>query len=177
MPLLLSIAIVLLDGAWLFAAESAAQAEYMLKSALLFNIAKFVEWPDSDTAPPGSPLTFCMTGNQFSGTIDGIAGKTIQGRSVAVKNIAAPRDAGGCHLLYVDMLDGKRTEELWDVVAERPILTVCDRPHCAQQGVMINLQKRDEKIGLELNLDLAQQSHLKLSSQLIKLAHLVGPRQ
>ncbi|MFO0774569.1 MAG: YfiR family protein [Nitrospiraceae bacterium] len=158
------------------ALESGHSAEYLLKAAFLYNIAKFIDWPDAESAPANAPLSVCMTGDAFGSTIDSIAGKSVQGRPVVIKHTPNLQDARDCHILFVETNYPRRADEFLEAVSGRPVLTVCDRPDCAQQGVMINLQKREDKISIELNLDAAQRAHLKLSSQLIKLARLVGPR-
>lgn len=167
---------LLLTGAWLDAAEPGPQAEYLLKSAFLYNIAKFVEWNDTDSGASAASMNICMTGHLFGSSIDSIDGKTVQGRTVSIKYAGNFQEARGCQILFLETQDAKRTDEWLEAVAGRPILTVCDRPDCAQEGIMVNLQKRDDKIGIELNLDAVQRAHLKLSSQLIKLARLVGPK-
>lgn len=174
--MVLSMAGLLLTGTWLDAAESGPHAEYLLKSAFLYNIAKFVEWNGGDGTTPDTPLVVCMTGQVFGSAIDSIEGKTVQGRPVTVKHPSNMQEARACHLIFIENPESKKAEEFLEAVGGRPILTVCDRPDCARQGVMINLQKQEDKIGIELNLDAVQRARLKLSSQLIKLARLVGPK-
>lgn len=174
--MVLSMAGLLLAGTWLAAAEPGPHAEYLLKSAFLYNIAKFVEWNGIDGTTPSSPLVICMTGQVFGSAIDSIDGKTVQGRTVTVKHPSNGQEARACHILFIENPEGRKAEEVLEAVGGRPILTVCDRPDCAQQGVMVNLQKQEDKIGIELNLDAVQRARLKLSSQLIKLARLVGPK-
>jgi hypothetical protein len=45
-----------------------------------------------------------------------------------------------------------------------------DSPGYMQAGVMINLIKRDDKLGFEINMKIAKAAGLKISSQLLKLA-------
>lgn len=157
-------------GADLNATDPGPRAEYLLKAAFLYNIAKFVEWPDNEN----TTITVCLTNDAFGATIDSITGKSVQGRPIAVKYAATPQSVRRCHMVFVDMQEGRRGAEFLEALAGEPILTICDQPDCAQRGVMINLQRRDEKIGLEMNLAAIQRTRLKLSSQLLKLARIIN---
>ena len=43
-------------------AQELVQSEARLKSAFIFNFAKFVEWPADAFAEPNSPLVVCIVG-------------------------------------------------------------------------------------------------------------------
>ena len=56
-------------------AQEAGPTEYQLKTAFLYNFAKFIEWP----ADSGS-LNFCILGeDNFGRDIDSIEGKAVGG--------------------------------------------------------------------------------------------------
>ena len=57
------------------------------------------------------------------------------------------------------------------------VLTVADTPGFAERGVMINFFiTREDKVRFEANLEEAENSGLRLSSQLLKLATIVKPQ-
>jgi hypothetical protein len=61
----------------------------------------------------------------------------------------------------------------------RNILTISDMDQFAAGGGMIGMLQIQDKIQLEINLESAQQTRLKISSQLLKLARIVpngGPQ-
>ncbi len=158
------------------ASEPGPAAEYLLKTAFLYNVAKFVEWPEDTSAPPGTPLTLCMTGNAFGATIESLAGKPVQGRPLMIRTRPDKETQGTCDILFIEFKEPAQIAAMLDPIKDRPILTVCDQPSCAQQGIMVNLQRQHDKINIELNLEAAQRARLKFSSQLIKLAHVVGAK-
>jgi len=53
------------------------------------------------------------------------------------------------------------------------VLTVSDGERLAEQGAMINLRLRGQKVGFDINLAAVDGAGLKLSSQLLKLARIV----
>ena len=58
-------------------------------------------------------------------------------------------------------------------LARLPILTVSDIGGFAQAGGMIGLFESEQHIRFNINITVARQANLKLSSQLLKLATIV----
>lgn len=162
--------VALWPGPMLNAGEPGPRAEYLLKSAFLYNIAKFVDWSEHE----GTSLVICITNDVFGSTIDSIVGKSVQERQIASRHLTSPQNVHGCHIIFIDMQDRRRAAEFLTTLAGEPIVTVCDQPDCARQGVMINLQKHQDKISLEMNLGAVQRTNLKFSSKLLKLAHILS---
>ncbi|MCC6139478.1 MAG: YfiR family protein [Nitrospira sp.] len=154
-------------------AQPAGSAEYLLKAAFLYNIAKFVEWPASATPDSSAPVTFCMVGEAFGAAIDSVDGKQIHGRPIAIKRDPSVQSVKDCHLLFISETEFGKSAATLAAVKGSPVLTVCDAARCAEQGVMVNLQLTDNKVKLEINVDAVQLAPIKISSQLMKLARLV----
>ena len=166
-----------------FSIEPAALAtepngEYLLKSAFLYNFAKFVEWPDSTFSSGSTPLTICVLGNDpFGSSLDAIEGKTIKGRALVVKRLRSVGGAKDCQMLYVSPNELTQTAEIVRTLQKAPIMTVCDVESCAEEGVMLNMRMVENRVQLDMNLDAVQRTPLKVSSQLIKLTRIVKGTQ
>jgi hypothetical protein len=154
-------------------AQPAGSAEYLLKAAFLYNIAKFVEWPATATPDGSAPITFCMVGEAFGDAIASVDGKQIHGRPIAIKRDPSIQSVKDCHLLFISETEFGKSAATLAAVKGSPVLTVCDAARCAEQGVMVNLQLTDNKVKLEINVDAVQLAPIKISSQLMKLARLV----
>ncbi len=154
-------------------AQPSGSAEYLLKAAFLYNIAKFVEWPTAATPDSHAPITFCMIGDAFGGAIESVEGKQVQGHPIAVKRDPSIPSAKDCHLLFISETELGKSAVLLAAVKDSPVLTVCDIRRCTDQGFMVNLQLTDNKVAIEINVDAVQHSRVKVSSQLMKLARLV----
>lgn len=148
--------------------------EYLLKSAFLFNFAKFVEWPDNTFATSTTPLMICVLGNDlFGSSLDAIADKTIKGRPLVIRRLRSINEVKDCQMLYVSPNRLAQTAEIVRTLQKAPILTVCDVEACAEEGVMLNMRMIENRVQLDMNLDAVQRTPLKVSSQLIKLTRIV----
>ncbi len=173
LPLLGALLLSLCTGA-MTAAQPTASGEYLLKAAFLYNFAKFVEWPEETFADGQAPLTLCVLGQDpFGPTLDALAEKSVKGRPLRIARLSQPSNAGACHILFIDRTEIPHTQAILPALNGKAVLTVCDGERCAQQGLMINLRTVSDKIQIEMNIEAIQRTPLKVSSQLIKLAHVI----
>ncbi len=158
--------------AWAAAQEPAR--EYRIKAAFVYNFAKFTRWPAGSFANGEAPLDFCIYGEDpFGGALDAVAGKTIRGRKVALRRIAAIEASAGCHLLFISTSEAGRLAGILTAVGDRPVLTVAEMPDFARAGGIINLKTNEEdKLGFEINTGTARRAGLRFSSKLLNLAEI-----
>ncbi len=169
---LLTELVALLCGLPLAQADNGS--EYRLKAAFLYNFAKCVEWPPGTFASAGSPLLICIAGdNPFGNALAALSGKTVESHPVAVRHIPAATSLEHCHIVFVGRAEQGRFKALLAKLNRLPILTVSDINDFAQAGGMIGLVEAEQGIRFAINLAVARQANLKLSSQLLKLATIV----
>jgi hypothetical protein len=75
--------------------------------------------------------------------------------------------------VFVGRAEQGRFKTVLAKLARLPILTVSDIGDFAQTGGMIGLVEAEPGIRFAINLAVARQANLKLSSQLLKLATIV----
>ena len=145
--------------------------EYEAKAALIYNLAKFVEWPD-DTS--NDILTLHVLGaNPFGGALNSIKGKSIKGRTIQVKQVKSLQDIDECSMLFISSSENKNLDSLIKTIKGLRILTIGDTDGFANQGVIMNIYIEKRKLRFEINIDAAKESGLKLSSKLLNLARIV----
>ncbi len=175
----LAAAILAAPAAMPLAAQEASEPsrEYLIKAAFLYNFALFTTWPQSSLPRAGSPLVFCVLGDDpFGVALGSIAGKTIRGHKIAIARISDDSRAGDCHLLFISKTEAEGAPALVRTLERRPILTVAEFPDFAQEGGMIRLKTRDGKVRFEISRSAVAQSGLQLSSKLLELSEIV-PQQ
>jgi hypothetical protein len=156
--------------------ETQPAPEYAVKAAFLFNFAKFVEWPDDAFADRSSPLVLCVIGEDpFGDALKSLKGKTVNGRHLAIRYMTTIEELDRCHLLFVCPSEKPVLPKILQTTKGRSILTVGDMGGFAQDGGIINLVKEENRVGIEINLEAAQRSRLKISSKLLALAKIVKP--
>ncbi len=149
--------------------------EYLIKAAILYNFAKFAEWPTAAFSNDIAPLRICVIGDDpFGPALDSLRGKTVRNRTLLTASIAKIEDAAACHILFVSDSEAERLQAILDAVGALPILTVADISRFAYSGGIIALKKVDNRSRIEINIGAADQAGLKLSSKLLRLADTVG---
>jgi len=145
------------------------------KANLLYNIAKFVEWPEVK-AVPGSPLVFTILGeDELAAELAGVlSSRSVNGHPVFVRFARRPQDAKGSQILYVASSAVPQLGDVLAVVDTAAVLTVSDAPGFAAHGGMVGFSTEGERVRFEVNLDRAERTGLRLSAKLLSLARLVS---
>ncbi len=142
--------------------------EYQVKAAFLFNFAAFVNWPEERFENAGIPLRYCVLQTDAVSRTLGrlIAGESLDGRPLELVRLDNGQDPAGCHILFSGSGSGVMS------AAEQPlgVLTVGDSEEFLQQGGMIALLRKRNRIHPVINLDALEASPLRLSSKLLRLA-------
>jgi hypothetical protein len=149
--------------------------EYLIKAALLFNFAKFAQWPAAAFSSDSSPLRVCVIGeNPFGSALTSLEGKTAFDRPLAVVRITMVEDATTCQILFVSASEQGRLDKILDAVSALPVLTVADMDQFTGSGGIVALEKANNQARLEINVEAAEKAGLSLSSKLLRLADTVG---
>ncbi|PXW93420.1 uncharacterized protein DUF4154 [Sphaerotilus hippei] len=157
-------------------ALQAQPSEAAVKAGFVYNFAKFTEWPAS--APGGHQLTLCLVAADASGLVaQAIEGRSVQGRTMTVHRPARADEWRSCHIVYFTEVDERRQSEVLRLIRGLPVLTIGDADGFAEVGGVIGLVASAGRIQFEINAEVAQQSSLKLSSQLLRLARAIRGRQ
>ena len=168
---LLRIALLSLCG---LLAHDAARAqnldEYAVKAAFLLNFAAFTEWPES----VGNELVLCVVGvDPFGVQLDKLAGRRIGARALAIRRVAGLDEGSTCQIVFIARNQAGHAPHLIERAARSATLTVADSEGLSQQGVMINMSLRAERVAFEINASAAKRAGLAISSKLLRLAETV----
>jgi hypothetical protein len=158
---------------WVFAPSVSAQVdERALKAAYLFNFIQFAQWP----VPPDEPFQLCVLGRTaLDEHLARLEGKPVlTGLRVSVRHVELREELGNCHALYLDDSQRGNVDAVLYRLASAPVLTITDGDGLADRGVMIEIHKRESRLGFEVNLKVARQSHIQFSARMLKLASYVS---
>ena len=155
-------------------AENDLSGEYYVKAAFIYNFAKFIEWPEASFATPTAPLTLCILGKDpFGSTIETIQGKNVRAHDLNIEYIDDLRSIKNCHILFICSSEKGNLKEILSKIKGLPILSVSDMDGFSNQGGMIHFFRIGNSIRFKINADAAKRAHIKISSQLLKLAEIV----
>lgn len=136
-----------------------------VQAAYLYNFARFVTWPDASFTGADSPLTLAIADPRLlEAAAEVLAGRTVHGRPLVVRQPGEGDDARRIHLLFVADGDPRRGEG---------VLTVGDRPGFAAAGGHIEMIKRGERLRFGINLEALRRDKLAISSEVLSLAEFV----
>jgi hypothetical protein len=169
--------ILVLSLVWLLAfgrvgAQDSTPTEYQIKSAFLFNFAKFVEWPAAAFAEATSPIVYGILGeNPFGDDLEQtIRNKTVNARPLVVKEFHSLAEATNCHVLFISTSEKAKLPEILESLRKTTVLTVSETDGFTEAGGMINFFMEGKKNRFQINDIAAKNAGLKISSKLLSLA-------
>jgi hypothetical protein len=154
-------------------ARAAANSEYQVKAAFLYNFMKFIEWPSDGLGTPGTVTLGILGKDPFGEALDEVRGKTVKGRRVVVVHLRGNEELKECDFLYICASERGHLSQILKTVQNSPTLTVADQEGFCQAGGMINLVFVKNRVGFEVNIGATNRARFRVSSQLLKLARLV----
>lgn len=145
------------------------------KSEMLWNIAKFVQWPEASLAGSKGQIVFTILGeDELAAELANLlSAKTINGKPVFVRFARRAQDARGSQILYVASSEVDHLNAVLMEVAGAPVLTVADTPAFTANGGMVGFAEETGKVRFEINLGHAERSGLRISAKLLALARVV----
>jgi hypothetical protein len=149
--------------------------EYQVKALYLFNFTKYVDWPTNAFAASNTPIIIGLYGESKLGEAltSVVAGKTIGGRTIAVRVIESMDDSIPCHILFISDAESSRMHQILDKIGALPTLTVGEDAAFTQNGGIINFVLKNGNVRLEINLSAAKKAGLTISSRLLAVADVV----
>jgi hypothetical protein len=152
-------------------------SEYEVKGAFLLHLAQLTEWP-SDALPADEPFVVAILGRDPFGTaLDRMLEKqTVHGRRLEVHRSASLADLPEqAHIVFISASERPYLAGILRRFKGRPVLTVGETDGFGALGGIVNfVVTADGRVRFEINVREADASGLKLSSQVLKLARIVG---
>jgi hypothetical protein len=155
--------------------QHASAPERKVKAAFLYKFLGYTEFPASAFADASAPVVIGVAGaDELAAELSRVvAGRTVQGRTMAVKVLRETDSAAGVHLLFVGGNDSARMRSLLKAAQPGPVLVVSEAEDGLQQGSVINFRVVDERVRFDVSLEAAEKNSVKLSSRLLSVANHV----
>ncbi len=160
---------------------SSASDEYILKAQFVERFIRFIDWPAASQgkANTKSPFVIGVVGKSevHEHLLAVVAKRKIKGRTAEVRLLSIDDLEGvaNCQVVFISKCSNHDLTTLLGFTAEKPILTVSDSKGYAKNGVLINIYlNRDDACRFEINRNAVERTGLRFSSNLLRLARLVG---
>lgn len=149
--------------------------EYAVKAAYIFNILRFVEWPDDSSSINKNEINVCMLGeNNFGAYITPIEEKKIEGRSLHIANKHGLQQTLDCQLVFIGNTNSYPPDEVSKILGDKKIIVVGDDLDFVKNGGMFSFYIENKKVRLALNKNALEKSGLKVSSLLLEVCMIFG---
>ncbi len=160
-------------------AETGVSKEYQIKAVFLFNFAQFVTWPPAAFSQPDEPFRIGVLGNDpFDGFLDeAVNGEKVDGHPLVIRRYSSVEDAKECQILFISSSESQKMESILSGLRGLNILTVGDTEGFIRDGGIVRFVIKDNKIHFRINPEAAKSAELTISSQVLRLAEIVGPGQ
>ncbi|HEY6837555.1 MAG TPA: YfiR family protein [Geobacteraceae bacterium] len=147
---------------------------FQVETAMIYNMTRYVDWPEESFPAANAPFTICVLGKgELAAAVAALQGKTIKGRPVVVRQIVQVGEKEACQIAVIDKSERRRLRSLLKQLSRNGVLTVSDAPRFAAAGGAVGFVELDGRVTFEINPEAGRQSRVRISSQLLKLAHIV----
>jgi hypothetical protein len=138
---------------------------HQVKASYLFNLLRFIEWPD-DVCGPGGGLNLCIYGAYSLGAFQALHRARVANRTIAVQRLKtlAALQANPCQILVIS-----GDAPVVSVPIARGLLTVGETDGFTACGGIINLMLLGGRVRFQLNEEVAHACGLVINSKLLNL--------
>lgn len=154
--------------------------ELDLKAAYLLSFVRFVRQSDAPAVPSTTPIAIAVVGDEdLSRALRStVAGKHVDGRSIAVVAVGEPDSLGaGFDLVFVGYGSARHVTRVLERVRGTSALTVGESDDFVERGGIVGLYFEDRKLRFVINAAAADAAGLRISSNLLALAADVRGRR
>lgn len=163
---------------WSYRSEAGDFAkEYVVKAAISLNLTRFTQWPESVWNANSQNINLCVLGNRaIQQTFSQMENKAIGRRFLHVIPLDLPLNLEKCNVIYVSALDKRGVVQLLSGISGQPKLSIGEQDDFLEQGGLVNLDMKEGKINIQVNLDAVIRSGIKISSRVLSLTTIINGR-
>ena len=154
--------------------------EYTIKAAYLYNLTKFINWPPLESTHLSTESTnrtntvICTYANNpfDKSELEKLKQKQSRGKPISVQHITDGAPIDGCAMVFIAGSEEKTALYL-NKIANPGVLTVGENDQFLQQGGVVALVLKDNRIQLQIHLTRAKAAGFSISSNLLEIAKVV----
>lgn len=156
-------------------ATGSARSVDATKAEMVWNLAKFVQWPEGTMSKSRGQLVVTILGeDELAATLASeLSTRTVNGKPIFVRFAQRVQDVKGSHMVYIAAPEMVHAEAILEALKGTPVLTLADSPGFAGRGGMVNFSSSDGRVRFEIHMGHTEQSGLHISSRLLALARVI----
>lgn len=151
-------------------AEEIQPNDLHLRSAIVYNIAKYVTWPKAGENE-NKYFTIGVYGlSNSTREWSNLEGKFLHGKNIKVRRVVDIEELSTYQIIFIDSDDRKNILKILEAAREYPILTISTSNGFSTYGGMITLRVINNHMAFDVNLKSLRAAGLNISSNVLKLA-------
>jgi len=148
--------------------------ERLFKAAFIYNFVKFTDWPDKTLTHNERKLALCTLGKDLLiSDLKLLGGKTIKKQRVDIQEIRNLKQTTNCNILYIAQSEKHHYRKFLAETTNKPILTISEINDFSSTGGIVELYQEKGRTRFIINLELARNAGLSISSRLLILARVI----
>jgi hypothetical protein len=150
-------------------------AEYEVKSAYIFNFAKFIQWPENVLANDTITIAIYKT-DPFGVVIDKtMTGRKANGKIWKIVRTDEKQELRKYQIVFFSEIDKYSLTKILNTLKDKPVVTIGDGiPEFCQLGGVINFTPQFAEYQFEINNDIAKMNNIIISPKLLVLAKIIS---
>ncbi len=144
---------------------------YRYHAVFIYNFTRHIEWP----AQAGPFVIGVLGRTPVQAELEKLSSnRQVKGRPIEVRHFRSIADVSACQIIYLPPQESKHFGALRAKVAKQNTLLITEKPGLALEGSGINFVQEAQRWKFELHEGHLREAGLRVSSELKKLAILVG---
>lgn len=170
-------AFLVIGGLWPAATHAGPgpQSVAHVEAAFVYQFTRYVEWPEESFKRTGNAYVIAVVGDrELSEALSKLVSDKDDGeRAYLVSYVEDANEAPFAHIVFIGG-DSNPTDALnAGLDFEGQALTVGEHETFTRAGGIMRLYEDNSRLRIEVNIDAAKRSRLKISSKLLDLARIV----
>ncbi len=142
-----------------------------IKVAYIYNIAKFITWKIEKES---SKFQICSYPNSsIDQTLKTLENKKIKDKVIMINNDIEDNQLKECRILFISKNEHLKLDKILQITQKEKVLTISDYSNYSNQGVIINIYEKSNKLHFKINQEEAKKAEIDISSQLLGMATIV----
>lgn len=169
--------LLVLGGVWPAAtfARTGPQSIAHVEAAFVYQFTRYVEWPEESFSRTGDAFAITVIGDrELSNALSKlVADKGPSDRKYLVTYVDQPGKAPFAHIVFIS--GNSDSSQALDAGLDfnGQALTIGKHETFTRDGGIMRLYEDNSRVRIEVNIDAARRSQLKISSKLLDLARIV----
>ncbi|MFZ2956336.1 MAG: YfiR family protein [Candidatus Ozemobacteraceae bacterium] len=146
-----------------------------MKTAYIYNILQFVEWPSEKAEEKKNPFVVFVAGNDPVGDLlEELSKSPLEGRGLKIERCTDEvKPTPAAHIVFISRSLEQQLPQIIRNLQNRSVLTISDISQFCKRGGVIGFVNDGGKIKIEINLRSARDLGCKIDARFLEIARII----